>query len=124
MLQAIVPRNLRIRASVQIAGQRLPARGFILVAGVVFLGGVAVVFGTDIQNTLWSVATVALTGLVLVEGRLWGRSSQEIARILGKHFQRPHLLRHAPVTIVLPVEVSRAQIGARLPRWMTEEVKP
>ena len=118
MLQAVVPRNLRVRASVQVGGQRLPARGFILVAGCVFVGGLAVVFGADVQQTLWVVTALALAGLVLVEGRLWGRSSQEIARIVALHARRPHRLRRAPVMLTLPAETASRTSAARRPRWM------
>lgn len=120
MLQAYVPRNLRVRASVQIASQRLPAKGFILVAGVVFIGGLLVVFGADLERVVWVVGLVMAVGLVVVEGRLWGRSSQEIARIVMRHYRRPRRLRRVPITLTLPVEAVSTSAAARRPRWMEE----
>jgi hypothetical protein len=122
MLHAFVPRNLRVRSSVQVAGQRLPATGFLLVAGTVFLGGLAVVFGAELERTIWGVAIAALIGLVVVEGRLYGRSSREVARLIARHYQRTGTLRRTPTTIVLRLELTNSQ-PARLPRWMDEVVR-
>jgi hypothetical protein len=119
MLHAFVPRNLRVRSSVQVAGQRLPATGFLLVAGTVFLGGLAVVFGAELERTIWGVAIAALIGLVVVEGRLYGRSSREVAQLIARHYQRTGTLRRTPTTIMLRPEPMNAQ-SARLPRWMDE----
>jgi hypothetical protein len=118
MLHARIPRGLRVRASVQVAGQRLPAVGFILVAGVVFGGGMLVVFGADLERTMWLTGFVAVAGLVAVEGRLWGRVAPEVARIAVRHYRRPGRLRRVPVLVALPAEVSRTPIAARNPRWM------
>jgi hypothetical protein len=121
MLHALVPRNLRVRSSVQVAGQRLPATGFLLVAGTVFLGGLAIVFGADIERTVWFVALVALAGLILVEGRVYGRSSREVVRLVVRHYRRPVYLRRMRATVVLQPLATNSQQPARLPRWMDEE---
>ncbi|HWQ13906.1 MAG TPA: hypothetical protein VNL77_13995 [Roseiflexaceae bacterium] len=120
MLQAYIPRNLRVRASVQIASQRVPAKGFILVAGVVFIGGMLVVFGTDLERVVWVVGIIVAIGLIVIEGRLWGRSSQEIARIVMRHYRRSRRLRRAPITLTLPPEAASTSVAARRPRWMEE----
>lgn len=118
MLHALVPRNLRVRSSMQVAGQRLPATGFLLVAGVVFLAGVAIVFGADLERAIWASGLAALAGLIAVEGRLWGRSSREVVRIVARHYGRPGQLRRAPVTLVLPPLAGDPQVPTRRPRWM------
>lgn len=118
MLHAPVPRHLRVRPTVQIAGQRLPAKGFILAAGVVLLGGIALVFGADLERTVWLVATLVLIGLMVVEGRLWGRSSREIVRIIVRYHRRPRRLRRAPVVLTLAPQPVSAAPAPRRPRWM------
>jgi hypothetical protein len=105
---------------VQVAGQRLPATGFLLVAGVVFLAGVAIVFGADLERAVWASGLAALAGLIAVEGRLWGRSSREVVRIVARHYGRPGHLRRAPVTLVLPPLPRDTQVPTRRPRWMEE----
>jgi hypothetical protein len=120
LLHALVPRNLRVRASVQVGGQRIPALGFILVAALVFIGGMLVVFGADPERTVWLVVAAALLGLVAVEGRLWGRPAREVVRIVGRHYRRPRRLRRSPVVITLPAEVARPSVAPRRPRWMEE----
>lgn len=118
MHHAPVPRNLRVNASVQVAGQRLPARGFLVVASVILLAGVAVVLGADVERAVWAAGVAALAGLVLVEGRLWGRSTREVARIATRHALRGGLLRRTPVVRSLPPLPSEAPMPARRPRWM------
>ena len=120
MLHAPVPRALRVRASVQIAGQRLPALGFLFVAGVVFLGGIAVVFGAHLEQVVWATGVAALIGLVALEGRLWGRSSHEILRIVARHYRRPGRLWRAVATLVLPTQEAGSTVAVRRPRWMDE----
>jgi O-antigen/teichoic acid export membrane protein len=118
MLHALVPRNLRVRASVQVGGQRIPALGFILVAGVVFVGGLFVVFGANLERTVWLVVGGALGGLVVVEGRLWGRSAREVVRIVLRHYRRRRRLRRAPIIVALPAEPTGTSTPVRRPRWM------
>ena len=52
MLSAPVPRNLRVRASVQLGGTRVPARAFLTCAGLLFAGGLLVVAGADLLRGL------------------------------------------------------------------------
>jgi hypothetical protein len=122
MLIASVPRRLRVRPSIQVAGTRVPARGFLLGVGVLFLGGMAVILGADLERTLWITGSLALIGLLLLEGRLWGRSTREVALIVGRHLCRPRRMRLTCAVIVLPPEAEQAPaVVVRRPRWQTEE---
>ena len=118
MLSAHVPRNLRVRSSIQLSSTRVPARAFLIVAGLVFVGGLLIVAGADLMPTVRITAALIVASLVVFELRCWGRSAPEVARILARHYRRPRQLRLSPVIIVLPAEVDT--IAARRPRWQTE----
>src|SRR5437868_3488512 len=98
MLRAHVPRNLRVRQSIQLATTRVPARAFLIGAGLIFAGG------------------LMLVSLIVFELRLWGRSTREVARILVRHYRRPHQLRCESRVITLPLEATPASTPRR-PRW-------
>jgi hypothetical protein len=72
MLSARVPRNLRVRSSIQISSTRVPARAFLIVAGLVFVGGLLIVAGTDLMRTVRLTAVLIVLGLVIFELRCWG----------------------------------------------------
>lgn len=122
MLSAPVPRNLRVRPTLQIAaGTRLPAHGFLLVVGCVSLGGMAVMFGANLERTAWVVGALMIAGLFVVEGRLWGRDVRAAGSILARHARRPRRLRLAPLSVELPPEAASAPaMPSRRPRWQTE----
>ena len=116
MLSAHVPRNLRVRASIQLSSTRVPARAFLIVAGLIFVGGLMIVAGADLMRTVKLTAGLIIIGLIVFELRCWGRSTHEVGRILLRHYRRPHHLRLDPLLISLPAEVSAAP-AARRPRW-------
>ena len=117
MLRAHVPRNLRVRQSIQIANTRVPARAFLIGAGLIFAGGLTIVVGgADLIKTIWLVCGLMLVSLIVFELRLWRRSTREVARILVRHYRRPHHLRCEPRVITLPAEIS-AGVTTRRPRW-------
>ena len=64
MLNAPVPRNLRVRASIQLASTRVPARAFLLVAAVLFLGGLLVIAGADVMQTVKLTSALILLSLL------------------------------------------------------------
>ena len=116
MLSAPVPRNLRVRASVQLGGTRVPARAFLLCAGLVFAGGLLVVAGADLLRTVRLTGAGMVLALAVFELRCWGRSTREVVRILVRHARRPRRLRPQQPWIVLPPEAAPAG-PPRRPRW-------
>jgi hypothetical protein len=118
MLSAPVPRNLRVRSSIQVASARVPARAFLIAAGLIFGGGVLIVAGADVVRTAKVTSALIIIGLLIFEFRCWGRSMSEVVRILIRHTRRPRRLRLEPRIIVLPPETSTAS-APRRPRWQT-----
>lgn len=115
-LRAPVPRRLRVRGSIQVAGTRVPARGFAVAMVAAFLGVVAIVLGCDLERTLYVAGALALGSVAIVEGRLWGRSAREVAAIAARHARRPRRMRLAPQMVFVPA-VTEVQTAVRRPRW-------
>ena len=120
MLSAPVPRNLRVRSSIQLASARIPARAFVIAAGLIFIGGLMVVAGADILKTIKLAGVMIVIALAVFELRCWGRSMREVTQILLRHVRRTHRLRLEPVILILPPETSPAPL-LRRPRWQAEE---
>lgn len=118
MLSAPIPRNLRVRSSIQIASTRIPARAFLIAAGLIFVGGLIVVAGADILKTVKLTGVMIVIGLAVFELRCWGRSTTEVTRLLLRHVRRRHRLRLEPRSITLPPETSSTP-APRRPRWQT-----
>lgn len=116
MLSAPVPRNLRVRASIQLGGTRVRARAFLLCAGLLFLGGLLVVAGTDLLRTVRLTGTGIVIALVVFELRCWGRSTREVVMIFVRHARRPRRLRPVQPWVVLPPKAAPAD-ALRRPRW-------
>ena len=116
MLSAPVPRNLRVRASVQLGGTRVPARAFLICAGLLFVGGMLVVAGADLLRTVRLTGAEIVLALAVFELRCWGRSTREVARILIRHACRPRRLRLERSLVMLPPEALMAELSRR-PRW-------
>lgn len=121
-LSAAVPRRLRLRASVQVAGMRLPARSFLLIVGVMAIGGIAISLGASIERTIWVSGGLIFVGLAMLEGRIWGRSSRDTARIVWRHLNRPKRLRAIQPRAILPPEAaSMPAPSLQRPRWQRRE---
>jgi hypothetical protein len=118
MLSAPVPRNLRVRSSIQLASARIPARAFVIAAGLIFVGGLLVIAGADLVKTSQFTGVAVVIGLVVFELRCWGRSTIEVIRILLRHALQTHRLRLEPVILVLPPVTNPAPLPRR-PRWQT-----
>lgn len=116
MLSAPVPRNLRVRSSIQVASTRIPARAFLIAAALIFLGGLMVVAGADIMKTVKLTGVLIVIGLFVFELRCWGRSTTEVTRLLLRHARRRHRLRLERRSMTLPPETSAAPTPRR-PRW-------
>jgi hypothetical protein len=119
MLSAYVPRNLRIRASIQLASTRVPARAFLLVAGLIFVGGLLIVAGAELMGTVKLIGALILVSLAMFEIQCWGRSTREVARIIWRHYRRPRQLQLEALLVIVPNEISRASYPRR-PRWQTD----
>ena len=116
MLSAPVPRNLRVRSSIQISSTRVPARAFLIVAGLIFCGGLLIVGGADLLRTIKLTGVLMVVGLLLFEFRCWGRSMGEVGSILARHYRRPRRLRLDLLEFTLPAAPSRVRT-IRQPRW-------
>lgn len=116
MIRASVPRNLRVRPSIQLSNTRVPARAFLIAAGLIFGGGLMIVAGADLIKTVKLTGVLIIAGLVIFELRWWERSTCAVAGILWRHYRRPRRLRLDPLTLTMPVEVSAAPT-VRRPRW-------
>jgi hypothetical protein len=114
-LAAPVPRNLRVRASLQVANARLPARSFVLVMALVLVGGIAVARGAELAGTVQLLGLMAAACVAMLEGRWWGYTTWALAAILAAHLSRPGLLELAAQEITLPPESIAPP--ARRPRW-------
>src|SRR5262245_31835607 len=111
MLHAPVPRNLRVRSSIQLSSTRVPARAFLIVAGLIFCGGLMVVAGADLMRTLKLTGALIIISLIVFELRCWGRSTHEVGHILARHYRRPRLLRIDPSLITLPAETEGVSVA-------------
>ncbi|MCS6939737.1 MAG: hypothetical protein RMJ55_05745 [Roseiflexaceae bacterium] len=121
-LSASMPRRLRLRASVQIAGMRLPARAFLMGIGVMAIGGIAISLGADIERTIWVSGGLIVIGLAVLEGRVWGRSSRDVAGIVWRHLNRPKRLRLSQPQVTLPSEEAFAPaVRLQRPHWQRRE---
>ena len=118
MLSAPVPRNLRVRSSIQISSTRVPARAFLIVATLIFCGGLLIVGGADMMRTIRLTGALILIGLAVFELRCWGRSMREVVQILIRHGLRRQRLRLDVVMLTLPPEASVDGSVPR-PRWQT-----
>lgn len=87
MLQAPVPRNLRVRSSIQLSSTRVPARAFLIGAGLIFCGGLMIVAGADLIGTVKLIGILIIVSLIVFELRCWGRSTREVGRILARHYR-------------------------------------
>jgi hypothetical protein len=116
MLSAHVPRNLRVRSSIQLSSTRVPARAFLIVAGLIFCGGLMIVGGADLLRTVKLIGALIIVGLLVFELRCWGRSSREVTHILTRHYRRPRQVRLDPLLLTLPLEAEVVS-AARAPRW-------
>jgi len=119
MVSAHVPRHLRVRASIQISSRRVPARAFLIVAGLAFLGGLMVVAGADLMPTVRLTGALIILGLVVFELRCWGRSVPEVVRILIRHYCRPRQLWLDPHIVIVPIGAAMSP-AVRRPRWQLE----
>ena len=116
MLNAPVPRNLRVRSSIQISSTRVPARAFLIVAGLIFCGGLLIVGGADLLRTVKLTGVLIIVGLAVFELRCWGRSIGDVGSILARHYRRPRRLRLDPLECTPPAAPSSVST-MRQPRW-------
>lgn len=116
MLSAPVPRNLRVQSSIQISSTRVPARAFLIVATLIFCGGLLIVGGADLLRTVKLTGAMIIMGLLLFEFHCWDRSMGEVGSILVRHYRRPRRLRLDPIVLTLPAAPSSVS-AVRQPRW-------
>ncbi|MCS6841939.1 MAG: hypothetical protein NZ699_01775 [Roseiflexus sp.] len=121
-LSVVMPRRLRLHASVQIAGMRMPARAFLMIVGVAAIGGIAISLGAEIERTIWISGGLIVVGLAMLEGRVWGRSSRDAVGIVWRHLNRPKRLRMGQLRVTLPTEERLAPaLALQPPRWQRRE---
>jgi hypothetical protein len=118
-LSAPVPRSLRVRASLQIGGTRLPARSFVLLMALLLVSGIAIARGADLVGTAQVAGVLAAAGMTLLEGRWWGYSSAALAGLLLTHIARPRTLELSSRFTSLPPQGDTAPTMRR-PLWRQE----
>jgi hypothetical protein len=116
-LSAPIPRRLRVRASLTIGSKRVPLRIFILAAVVSIIAILAVIGGAELTATLWWSGAIIVGGLIVLEGRLWGRDSVQITTILTRHLRRKRTLRLDVPIISIPSEAEELHSVRHGPRW-------
>jgi hypothetical protein len=114
-----MPRNLRVRASLQVANTRLPARSFVLLMALTLLAGIAVARGADLVGTAQTAGVLAALGITALEGRWWGYSTLALARLVITHFTRPGQLEPGTSLLTIRPENGFEQPLGR-PRWQQE----
>lgn len=122
-LAAPVPRNLRVRASLQVANTRLPARSFVLLMAILLVSGIAIARGADLVGTVQIAGAGAALGMTLLEGRWWGYSTAALASLLLTHLMRPGTLELTPKSVALPPEHGLAQ-ALHAPHWQQKCDQP
>jgi hypothetical protein len=118
-LAAPMPRNLRVRASLQVANTRLPAQSFVLLMALVLLAGIAIARGADLIGTAQAASVLAALGITVLEGRWWGYSSAALGRVLLTHLTRAGRLELEARFVALRPENTFEQPLQR-PRWRQE----
>jgi hypothetical protein len=108
---------LRVRASLTIGAKRVPLRIFVSAAVVSVIAILAVIGGADLTATLWWSGAIIVAGLIVLEGRLWGRDSKQVAAILTRHIRRARTLRLSRPTSSIPSEAEHPYSALRAPRW-------
>lgn len=116
MLQAQVPRNLKVRSSVQLAGQRISARVFWFGVSILFCGGLMLIAGFHLSSIVRLGGALFVLGLLVFEVRWWGRSTMEFVRIVLLYVRRSRKVRLEQLMISLPPETQAVVTPAR-PRW-------
>lgn len=122
-LCAPVPRHLRVRASVTIGNTRVSARAFLLAVGLLVGGALAVLMGAALTPTVQCLGVLLVGGLLLLEGRVWGRSIPAVGRIMLRHLRRPRHMRRVPILRTLPTDDPKIT-PARRPRWQRKTEVP
>jgi hypothetical protein len=118
MLNAAVPRNLRVRGSLQIAGSRVPIGVFGIGLAALLIGGIAVVAGADPPSTIQRMTLLTAAVIGVREARWWGYASGAFAGSVLRHLLRRRQIELMPVEISLPPEV--VQIAAPRVRWRSQ----
>jgi hypothetical protein len=90
-----------------------------MVAGLIFVGGLMVVAGADLMQTIKLVGVLIIIALLIFELRCWGRSTREVAHIVMRHYHRPRQLRLDRLIVPIPIETTTAA-PVRRPRWQAE----
>ncbi|HMO56333.1 MAG TPA: hypothetical protein PKA05_07970 [Roseiflexaceae bacterium] len=110
MLSAQVPRNLRIHASLQIAGIRVPLGSFVIALGALLIGGIAIVTGADPAPTIQRLTCAAAIVIGLREARFWGYGSGTLLLMLCTALLRPGQLELRPLLVDLPPEAAPTEV--------------
>jgi hypothetical protein len=98
-LCAAVPRSLRVRGSIAIAGVRLPTTIFMVAVAALALSAALIVTGTPVSESLSIVAPPAAAAVAAHEVRWRGYGVIAVLLMLLRHIGRPQCLEWSAASV-------------------------
>jgi hypothetical protein len=118
-----VPRNLRVRATINVWGNRISVRLFAVGVVLVVIWTLMAFGGADLFATASWLGGIGVIAGVLLEGRWAGLTTFQIAHQVLKRQRGPRYLSMSPLQIALEAE-QPVRAGRRAPRWATAQPAP
>lgn len=119
-LSAMVPRQVRVRGTVTLVGQRLSVRSFAILLVAAVVGALALLAGASPLTVVVRVGGLALLAILLGDLPLAGRVGLRWLVYLLVWRARAGRLRLTGVPVVVPADtpgVVATWQGAAAPRW-------
>jgi len=97
-LCAAVPRSLRVRGSIALAGVRLPTVAFVIAIAALALSAALIITGTPVTESISIVAPPAVLGIAMHEARWRGYGAITVLWMLLRHISRVQRLEWSAMT--------------------------
>jgi hypothetical protein len=97
-LCAAVPRSLRVRGSIALAGVRLPTVAFVIAIAALALSAALIITGTPVAESISIVAPPAVLGIAMHEARWRGYGAIAVLWMLLRHISRAQRLEWSAMT--------------------------
>lgn len=97
-LCAAVPRSLRVRGSIALAGVRLPTVAFVIAIAALALSAALIITGTPVTESISIVAPPAVLGIAMHEARWRGYGAIAVLWMLLRHISRVQRLEWSAMT--------------------------
>jgi len=114
-LCAAVPRSLRVRGSIAIAGMRLPTTIFMVAVAALALSAALIVTGTPVTESISAIAPLAASAIAVHEVRWHGYGVTALLLMLLRHVGRPQRLEWSAVLVWCDDAPPRAVRAATAP---------